>query len=152
MLNIYTQNELTNRQKKALNDGKNIFCHKAVDQDTLFRLYSESDIALHVESQSLKNKLITRLSFSTKIIDCLSSGCAVMAIAWKEQTGLKYLQKNDAAICITDEREIESSIRAILDDKAAIGRYAQAAYELAKNNHSRGKIQEELYQALCNLS
>lgn len=152
VLHIYTQNALTDNQKKALNDGKNIFCHPAVGQEELLRLYSESDIALHVESQSLKNKLCTRLSFSTKIIDCLASGCAVMAIAWKEQTGLKYLQKNDAAICITDEDEIEKTLRTLIENKSIIQDYAERAYKLGINNHDRKKIQGDLYERLVQLS
>ena len=148
VLHIYTQNELSSRQRKALNDDENIFCHPAVSQKELAKLYSESDLALHVESQSLKNRLTTRLSFSTKIIDCLASGCAVMAIAWKEQTGLKYLKDNDAAICITDERAIESVLREILDNKQLITKYAKNAYELAIRSHQKQTIQSNLYEIL----
>ena len=152
VLDIYTQNSLTEKQQKALNDGKNIFCHTAVCQEKLFQLYAQSDIAIHVESQALQNKLCTRLSFSTKIIDCLASGCAVMAIAWKEQTGLKYLQKNNAAICITDEDQIENTLRSLIENKSIIQDYAERAYKLAINNHDRKRIQGDLYERLVQLS
>lgn len=152
VLHIYTQNTLTDKQKRALNDGRNIYCHSAVRQDELRKLYAESDIALHVESQSLQNKLCTRLSFSTKIIDCLASGCAVMAIAWEEQTGLKYLKKNNAAICITDEKQIEDTLRMIIDNPTIIQEYAKAAYDLAIKKHDRLSIQGELFNRLVELS
>ena len=148
VLHIYTQNELSKKQKKHLNDGQNIFVHKAVTTEELQALYTESDIALHVESFSKRNRLETRLSFSTKIIDCLASGCAVMAIAWKEQTGLKYLKKNDAAICITSQKEIEGTIRRLVENQMDICKYAKKAYDLALANHRREDIQKELYEVL----
>jgi glycosyltransferase involved in cell wall biosynthesis len=152
VLHIYTQNSLNEKQKVALQDGVNIFYHQAVSSAELSEIYEKSDIALHVESQKWKQKLQTRISFSTKIIDCLSSGCAVMAIAWKEQTGLKYLQKNGAAICVTDERKIEATLRDLLDHPETIREYAQKAYLLAIAKHRKSKIQDDLYQTFCELS
>lgn len=143
-LDIYTQNQLSKKQYRALNDGANIRTHKAVSTVELEKLYKESDIALHVESFSLRNRLETRLSFSTKIIDCLSSGCAVMAIAWEEQTGLKYLKNNDAAICITDKKKIKNAIKEIVDSPEVIPNYARKAYSLSINNHKKSKVQGEL--------
>ena len=138
-------------QKKLLNDGKNICIHKAVTTEELQKLYAESDIALHVESFSRKNRLETRLSFSTKIIDCLASGCAVMAIAWEEQTGLKYLKKNDAAVCITSPKEIEGTLRELVENQEKISLYARKAYNLAIANHRREKVQDELYGTFLSL-
>lgn len=148
VLDIYTQNELSKKQKKLLNDGENIFVHKAVTTEELQKMYTESDIALHVESFSRKNRLETRLSFSTKIIDCLASGCAVMAIAWEEQTGLKYLKKNDAAICITNQNKIEEKLNAIFEQPSIVSEYALKAYNLSIKNHKKGIVQNELYETL----
>ena len=148
VLDVYTQNELSKRQFKALHDGRNIFVHKAVSSLELQKLYSQSDVALHVESFSLRNRLETRLSFSTKIIDCLASGCAVMAIAWEEQTGLKYLMNNDSAICITDKKKITSTIRNLVENEEIIPLYAKKAYDLAMENHKKEVVQSELYNSL----
>lgn len=148
VLDIYTQNELSKKQKKHLNDGENIFVHKAVTTEELQKLYAESDIALHVESFSRRNRLETRLSFSTKIIDCLASGCAVMAIAWEEQTGLKYLKKNDAAICITNQNKIEEKLKAIFEQPSIVSEYALKAYNLSIKNHKKEIVQNELYETL----
>ena len=88
ILDIYTANEITKKINKALNDGVNSFIHAAVSQKELQIIYQNCDIALHVESFDIKNKLLVRMSFSTKIIDCLSSGCAVMAICDEKQGGI----------------------------------------------------------------
>lgn len=151
-LDIYTQNTLNKRQKQALHDGRNIFVHAAVDGGQLKKLYSQSDIALHCESFSLKNRLTTRLSFSTKIIDCLASGCAVIAIAWKEQTGLKYLQSQDAAVCITDLSLLEENLRAFVEHPERVGEYAQKARKCAVQNHDMEKIQDMLLEEFRRLS
>jgi hypothetical protein len=152
VLNIYTQNSLTNFQLKSLNDGENIFVHRSVSKEELEKLYQDSDIALHVESFTLRNKLTTRLSFSTKIIDCLASGCAVVAIAWQHQGGLKYLKEQDAAICITDFKAIKSNFQNIINDKNIIDIYAKKAYNCGARNHDIKKIRKDLYDSLVALS
>lgn len=151
-LDIYTQNTLNKRQRQALHDGRSIFAHTAVDGGQLKKLYSQSDIALHCESFSLKNRLTTRLSFSTKIIDCLASGCAVMAIAWKEQTGLKYLRSQDAAVCITDLSLLEENLRAFAEHPQRVREYAQKARKCAVQNHDITKIQAMLLEEFQRLS
>lgn len=151
VLDIYTQNSLTKRQYAALNDGRNIFTHKAVDKNRLDILYKNSNIALHVESFSLKNRLKTRLSFSTKIIDCMGSGCAVIAVAWKGQGGLKYLKEQNAAICITDLSEIKKQLEYISLNPEIINLFSEKAYKCIVKNHNIKKIREKLYYDLLDL-
>ena len=151
-LDIYTQNKPSKLQVRALNDGKNIFLHSAVGASELKKIYEESDIALHCESFALRNRLLTRLSFSTKIIDCLASGCAVMAVAWKEQTGLKYLKNQDAAICVTDTNDLERVFKKIVETPEFIIEYSEKARRCGIDNHDINKIQSELYQDFLRLS
>src|SRR5690606_26978210 len=58
----------------------------------------DADIVLHVESFDKDERKKTRLSFSTKIVDCLHSGRAIMAIGGEEAASIDYLVENDAAI------------------------------------------------------
>ncbi len=146
VLDIYTQNPRNDKQEKALNDGENIFCHSAVTTDELIKLYHQSDIALHVESMDIRNRLATRLSFSTKIIDCMESGCAIMAIAWGEQTGLKYLKNNDAAICIENLSDIESTLQNIATNPDLVKEYAEKAYKCAYKNNRIEDVQKMLFE------
>lgn len=143
-LDIYTQNAVTNKQKELLNDGINIFLHPAISQDELREVYESSDIALHVESFDLKYKLMTRLSFSTKIVDCLASTCAVMAISWKEHAGLKYLKKEDAAICIDDLNLLSATLIEISENSDLVKDYADRAWRCGIRNHQKNKINESL--------
>lgn len=145
-LDIYTQNETTRKHKQLLNDNKNIFLHSAISQKELSEVYKSSDIALHVESFELKYRLLTRLSFSTKIVDCLASSCAVMAISWKDHAGLKYLQKEDAAFCIDDISTLQQVIQNIANNPEMIIDYANKAWECGKRNHQIDFIRKSLYE------
>lgn len=144
VLDIYTGNELNKKQKKLLNDGINSFVHKPVSQQELKKIYCKSDIALHVESFDLKNKLKVRLSFSTKIIDCLESTCAIMAICDKGQAGYSYLKEEDIAICIDNLNNIESRLRYICENPYIINEYSEKARLCGINNHQKEIIQQNI--------
>lgn len=142
LFDIYTQSLITSAMKKRLHDGENIFLHKPVTQAELKNIYHDCDIALHVESFDLQDRLLTRLSFSTKIMDCLQSGRAVMAICWKENAGYQYLKNEDAAICIENYNDIEPTLQRLVNDSDIILRYAAKAWNCGKRNHQLESIQQ----------
>lgn len=142
VLDIYTANEVTEKINSSLNDGVNCIIHPPVSQKELEQIYHRSDIALHVESFDLKNRLLVRMSFSTKIVDCLSSGCAVMAICDCKQGGYKYLKKENAAICASNEKEVKKALNQIIYDKNIIIEYAQKAKLCCTKNHNAIKIEK----------
>ncbi len=144
ILQIYTKDKITKKQNRLLNDGKNSFIMGAVTPEQLKEIYGKSDIALHVESMDLKYRLETRLSFSTKIIDCIFSGCAVMAYCWEEHSGLTYLKREDAAFCISDDKELKSTLLSIAENPQLITEYAQKAKECGERNHLRENVREML--------
>ena len=146
-LHIYTSSQLRKKDAKLLNDGCSVFNHGLISPDTLSQIYKESDVAIHCESFDLKYRLKTRLSFSTKIIDCFQSGCAILAIAWEEHTGIKYLKRNDAAFCVTSFKDIEAAIIRIVEKPEIIKEYAIKAYKCEKCNHRIEDVQGLLYDA-----
>lgn len=144
VMEIYTYDTLTARQKIILDDQQNSFLMKPVSPRQLREIYANADIALHVESLDLKNKLLTRLSFSTKIIDCLASGCAVMAICWEKHSGYTYLQAENAAICISKYEEIQQKLQEIYEHQEIITYYRRRAQECGKKNHQKQVVQKRL--------
>ena len=56
-----------------------------------------SNDSLHAEAFDRTSRHVVRMSFSTKIVDCMDSGCAVMAICDDKQAGGSYLRRNDCA-------------------------------------------------------
>ena len=115
-LHIYTASPLKRKMTAQLNDGVSSFVHPAVSAGELARHYAESDIALHVESFKKKNALLTRLSFSTKIVDCLASGCAVLAICPAINAGWQYLKDNNAALCVDHPATVKNTVRELVGD------------------------------------
>lgn len=146
VLDIYTKDSLTKKQKDALDYPGSIQLHGAISSKEVLEKYRNSDIALHIESFDLKYKLATRVSFSTKIIDCLSGGCALMVVAWKKHSGLTYLKKEDAAICIDNLKEVYNVINALVHNEEILNQYKEKAMECLKKNHDREKVQKKLFQ------
>ncbi|MEE1013327.1 MAG: glycosyltransferase [Clostridia bacterium] len=143
-LDIYTRDAVTDKQKQVLDDGKNIFLRGSVAPEKLTEIYKKADVALHVESFGLKQRYATRVSFSTKIIDCLASTCAVLAIAWKEHSGLTYLKREDAAICVDSMEEMEQVLRKLCDQPELVTEYQKKAWQCGKRNHQKNTVQKML--------
>lgn len=143
-MHIYSGSKLSPRQAKRLNDKKNCYLYGAVSYDELIEKYKESDIAIHVESFDLKNRLITRLSFSTKIIDCMNSGCAILAIGPDTQAGISYLKENDAAICVNDLKELYDHVNSLIDNPDLINAYALKANQLGRKKHQKADIEKNI--------
>ena len=145
-LDIFTDNDLyDNSAKKLLDDRNCSFLHSAVPYSELKQAYAKSDIALHAESFDAISKKTVHMSFSTKIVDCLESGCAVLAIADAEQAGFSYLKKEDAAICISNPSEILPVLRNISDHPEILDEMRRKAKACLAKNHSKSRINELLH-------
>lgn len=152
VLHIYTTDILTQRQTKALSPSKSIYLRGRVTPEELLEIYKQADIALHVESFDKKYKYETRVSFSTKIIDLLGSGCAVMAICWKKQAGFQYLKINDAAFCISSYEDILPTLNRIISNPSLVCTYASKGQECVIKNHSREHVQKGLLDKFKSLA
>jgi hypothetical protein len=151
-LDIYSQDNLSAKEKIILHDGRSSVFHGLVDKAELDLLYRSSDIALHCESFDLRQRMATRLSFSTKIVDGLASGCAIIAIASDEQTGLKYLKSEDAALCVSKINDLECALVDIVNNPSEIVVWAEKARKCAIKHHDIRIIQKELYDDFYRLS
>ncbi len=150
-LYIYTQNPITPYLLNKLNDGRNSFLMGKVSERELKDIYrNKCDIALHVESFSRKPRLITRLSFSTKIIDLLSNACCIFAVCWSQSSPYKYLKKEDAAICVSDPKNIEPELIYLIENQNIILDYRLKAWECGKRNHDTKNITALLKQDFTN--
>lgn len=144
VLDIYTQEALTNEQRKALSPENSVYMKGSVNPQQLKEVYRNADIALHVESMDKKNRLATRVSFSTKIIDLMASTCAILAVCWKRHCGYQYLRDNDAAFCVDNYSDILPMLQRIVENPSLVQNYAQKAYECGRKNHTRERIQKQI--------
>lgn len=144
VLDIYTQDLLTNKQRASLCEENFIYVKGPVPGSALAKIYNETDIALHVESFGKRYKYATRVSFSTKIVDLMASSCAILAICWEKHCGYQYLEENDAAICCSSYDNILPILQSICDDPLIITKYQAKAYNFGEKNHSRKVIQNQI--------
>lgn len=151
ILDIYTEDSLTSKQEKLLNENHYIHVHRRVTPAELNDIYKNADIALHVESLDKKNRLRTRVSFSTKIIDLMASTCAIMVIAWPQHAGYSYLKEKDAAICIGSYQEIIPTLRSLIENPATIKAYQKNAVNTGTLFHDKKNIQHNFLLKLENL-
>lgn len=144
VLDIYTQEALTAEQRKALCTENSVYMKGSVTPAQLKEVYRNADIALHVESMDKKNRLATRVSFSTKIIDLMASTCAILAVCWNRHCGYQYLRDNDAAFCVDNYSNILPMLQRIVDNPSLVQEYARKAYECGLRNHTREKIRKQI--------
>lgn len=144
VLDIYTQETMTAAQRKPLCPENSVYVRGSVNPKQLKDVYRAADIALHVESMDKKNRLATRVSFSTKIIDLMSSTCAILAVCWNRHCGYQYLHDNDAAFCVDSYNDILPVLQNIADNPSLVTEYARKAHECGQKNHTREKIQKQI--------
>ena len=149
-LEIVTSYGLDNKTKAILEEG-NIIIHTNVSESELKKLYKDCDIALHVESFDLVNKLKMQMSFSTKIIEYLASGCAIMMVCDERQSTYQYLKKGDLAIFVNSLENIENTLVDIYNNKAIIDEKRNKAFMYGKENHSIEIVSNMLYSDFVNI-
>lgn len=148
---IYSQYGLTQEMKDNLIiEGASVFMGKISSDQVKYTLMN-GDIVLHLESFDDVEKQKTKLSFSTKIVDCLNSGRALMAIGWDEAASIDYLSKNDAALVATDSNGISNLLNKIQLNRNILREYADKAWNCGVRNHQIDEIQNNLYQELSSL-
>jgi hypothetical protein len=143
-LNVYTRDKITKNQNALLNDGRHSVIHGAVPASQLDGIYAKADVALHVESFDLKNRLLTKDSFSTKVMDCMASGCAVMAVCWSGHSAGIYLKSRDGAMVANSYGEIKECLSRMSENPDTVIHYARKAYYCGVENHERADIQRML--------
>lgn len=131
-LDIYSNCDSKRIIKKLVNSGCRVF--KSLPYKELMEKYRDYDVAIHTESFRLKEKLLTRLSFSTKIIDCLSSGCATIAFLPSVNSGYKFIEKNNLGLCCHNKKQLYSSMISIRDNVISLKSYASVAVDYCTKN------------------
>ena len=106
----------------------------ATDQE-IKKALADADILVHVDPFSLKERCIWRLSFSTKIVDYLSSSRAILAIGPQDVASMQYLIDNDVALCVTDIQKIDRVLNNISKDRSCLNKYAEKAFFFGKEKH-----------------
>ena len=148
-LDIYTTDELSTKQEKALNKHGCVV-KGALTLSEVQAVQKEADVLVFVESLENKYKNTARLSFSTKITDYLRSGKCIFAIGDKEIAPIDYFTRYDSAITATTYKEIKDKLIAMVEEPKIITEYSKKGYECGVEHHSKGKMNELLTKTILN--
>lgn len=151
LLYVYTQNHLDADIDKAFHGSKSIKFMGAIPVNTVKEVQDNADILIHVESLKYKERLLTRLSFSTKLVDYFERGKCIFAVGWKNAASIDYLVENQAAIVVNDYNNLQSSLERLINNPELIEKYGNRSWELGKRNHQIDEIKNKLYQDLKSL-
>jgi hypothetical protein len=150
-LYIYSQTFLPeNVLQKLQIDGSSFFMG-SIPSSNVKSVQKDADILVHVESFELSERYKARLSFSTKIVDYLEAARCILAIGWEHTGGIEYLKEKDAAIIVTEMKEIEHAIDDLARDPELIIKYANKAFICGKENHQSKIIRNDLYKTISSV-
>ena len=150
-LYVYTNNQLSEEEKKKLLVKDSVFLMPPVPYSEVPRVMAENDVVVFVESFEPQFCNVARLSFSTKICDYLASGKCILAIGPGNIAPIEYFVEENAAIVASSKDEIVTSINSI-SNKELITKYAESALSCAKKNHNRKDMDDMIYGKLIELS
>lgn len=150
-LEIYTTTTINSEIEKKLNRGKSSKIMGSLPYEEIKKVLSNTDIVLHVESFDTNQIKITRLSFSTKIIDCMQSGSCMMAIGPDSIASIDYLLGIDGVISITDPSKIEDELEKIVNDPDSLKLKTEKLAKFARENHDICKMRYELQKDFLEL-
>jgi hypothetical protein len=146
-LHIYTPTQLTRKMREALScDSINL--HAAVPFSQIQMIQKEADVLVHAESFQLKQRLQVRHSFSTKIVDYLAVGRAILGIGPLSTASIKYLADNNAAFIVHDKSRFKEVVLDIIKKPEARSEVIMNAWQCGQRNHQIEKIQVGLIQEL----
>ena len=134
-LDIYTSTPLSNKVKERLSIPGCSTLNKAVPNSIVLSLMKNADVLVHITPFGIKERLLERLSFSTKVVDYFYSSKCILSVGGKTAT-TKYLQKNDAAIVVNNQQTIYETINNLIENHELIYEYAEKAWKCGLNNHN----------------
>lgn len=145
---IYSASALTKRMKKALDVVGCSHFIGSISSQEVAGVQQEADILVHVEATDLKNRLLVRQSFSTKIVDYLKSARPIIAVGPKEVASIKHLIDHNCAIVASNEQELYEKLSSAIEDGQQLQDYAVNAYLCGRRNHDKKQQQEILQRDL----
>lgn len=150
MLDIYTSGLTNSKMYSMLNIKGSTRLLGSITYDKVKEILQESDIVLHVESFKQNEIKKTRLSFSTKIVDCMQSGSCLLAVGPLETASISLLNNYKIAQVISSNQVevIKESILNLVNNTEIITKTAAEMHNFASKNHSVQSINKNLYLPL----
>lgn len=132
---VYSNTKPSSRTLSYINDGYNSIFMGTKPYQEVCAAMNEADLTLFVESFKKDNTKKTRLSFSTKIIDCMQSSSAMLAIGPEYIASMDYIINSHMAFVATSITEIYPMLFDICNHDEMIPEKCRIKYEFARLHH-----------------
>ena len=147
-MKIYTATPITEKMEKALNIENTSKIMGFVDSSKVAGIQADADMLIHVEAMDLKNKLLVRQSFSTKIVDYFKSARPILAVGPKDVASIDHLIRNDCAIVADNKQELVEKLNECINNNNKLTEIAVKGYECGKKHHKKENIYSMLVEDL----
>lgn len=151
---VYTHSVLSDDIISAFKK-QHIICFPSIEGDDLKNAMQNSDILLHVESDDMYFRSLTRLSISTKIPEYLISGRMVIGFGPPEVASMKLLSDNNIGLVISSDNDNNYNriiLEHVINDKEYIEKMGQIGYEYAVKNFDKKIISNTLKELLLEIN
>lgn len=149
-LDIYTLTPLSDKQIDVFKK-ESVGLHPPVSYEEIREIQKNSDVLLHCEGFSLKEKLAVHQSFSTKIVDYLETNRCIFAIGDDYCASIQYFIDNECGAVATKKEDIEKELLKLHNNRNLLKYYADKAWESGKKNHHKPVLQKMVKSDLDNL-
>lgn len=150
-LDIYTLTPLKEKQRTVLSTDS-VHLHPPVSYSEIREIQKNSDILLHCEGFSLKERLAVHQSFSTKIVDYFETNRCILAIGDDYCASIKYFMENNCGAVATNKQEIKPCLLNLCNNHGLLKQYAENAWETGKKNHDQTNIKKMVKEDLIFLT
>lgn len=152
-LDIYTNVKPSDEQLRAITYDGVMMYKGSLTPKELEHAMKEYDSLVHVEAFDKNSMHITRLSVSTKIPECLSSGISLFAIGPAEVASIEYLRELDVSFLVDtlDEDKIREKLYQMVNDDIEREKKRIEGLRVAKERHNAYVDRErimEIFKAL----
>lgn len=139
-LKIFSNTNPSNETMSLLDDKENSCYMGCKPYSEVCEEMDKSDLVLFIESFDKKNIKSTRLSFSTKIIDCMQSTAGILAIGPIEIASMDYLSRNNLGYIISDLSEMEKRLEYLAENPKFIQENNRHKVEYVKKYHTNTSV------------
>ncbi len=139
-LKVFSNTNPSEESMAILDDKKNSCFMGCKSYRDVCEEMDRAELVLFIESFDKRNIQLTRLSFSTKIIDCMQSTACILAIGPKKIASIDYLSRNNLGYIITEMSEIDSRLEYLAEHPEIIQKNNLHKVDYAKKYHTNTSV------------
>jgi hypothetical protein len=150
-LEIYSNSIVPDMLRNCITKSSSTEIYGVKPYSEIMKILAESDLVLHIESFKEEAIKYTRLSFSTKITDCMQSGSCLLAIGPGNVASMEEINQIPGAISITDIDDLQQTLEDVAKNPSQLIQRANAIQKHALENFSVKMVRESLQSDFQNL-